>query len=427
MIGSLALITDAFHSATDFLATAVTLFTVRLADRPPDETHPYGHGKFENIAALALSALLLVLAGGVSVEAVQRLTEGAPPPQLSFIAFAVLGVEILVNVWRTYDLNRVAKETGSHALAADALHFGSDVLSSIAVLCGFLATLAGYAWADSAATLAVAVLIGVLALKLLKGTIDQLVDAVPRGMIAGLTRVIDDVPGVVSVRTVRVRNVGSSRFVDTLIDVPRHFTLEELVTLKDAVSLAVQSEIGAGEVAVSTLPIALDDESVRQQVLIAASRVGVPVHHITIQHLGDKLSISLDIEVDGEMPLGSAHDAASRLEDAIRAEVGGDAEVETHLEPMLADLLPGETITDHRAAAIAADLAEVAPALDVSDVHNVRVRLLGDGLFVAFHCRFHPETSTAAVHAALDDLERSVRTRWPAILRIVSHPEPLKG
>ncbi|SON56307.1 Ferrous-iron efflux pump FieF [Hartmannibacter diazotrophicus] len=426
MIGSLALITDAFHSGTDFLATFVTLMAVRIADRPPDETHPYGHGKFEALAALAEAALLLVFAGIVSAEAVGRLREGAPAPDVNAIAFAVLGVEIVVNIWRAHDLSKVARETGSAALAADALHFGSDVLSSLAVLAGFLATLAGFQGADSVATLAVAVLIAVLALKLLKTTIDQLTDAVPRGLIKSLTRSVDDVPGVVAVDFIRIRKVGHTHFVDVGLGVPRSFAQEELATLKSRVTKTIADELGEAEVVVSTQPVAVSEESVREQVLLAAVRVGIPVHHITIQHLGDRLSISLDIEVEAEMPLGASHDAATQVEEAIRAELGGDVEVETHLEPMMVDLLPGEDVDAQTTEAIFADLRHAAFSLQIADVHNVRVRQLGEGIFVVFHCRFPAATATADVHERLDQLERAVRERWPSILRIVSHPEPVR-
>src|SRR5262245_2137575 len=89
-IGSLALITDALHSCVDFLATGVTLLAVRVSDRPADASHPYGHGKFENLAALGEATLLLLLGGGVMVEAITQIAARAPPPALSFIAVGIL-------------------------------------------------------------------------------------------------------------------------------------------------------------------------------------------------------------------------------------------------------------------------------------------------------------------------------------------------
>src|SRR5687768_3970173 len=99
-IGSLALITDALHSCVDFLATAITWLAVRIGDRPPDTSHPYGHGKFENLAALAEAALLLLLAGGVTVEAITRIRAAEPPPAVSIWVLLVLLGEIAINAWR---------------------------------------------------------------------------------------------------------------------------------------------------------------------------------------------------------------------------------------------------------------------------------------------------------------------------------------
>src|SRR5579864_3499503 len=131
-IGSLALISEALHSSVDVAATIVTWMVVRFSDRPADEEHHYGHGKLESLSALGIIALLYVLAGGILVESYSRLREGAPPPKLSAVPFVVLLVDIVVNFWRARALHRVAHDTRSQALAADALHFASDVLGSVA-------------------------------------------------------------------------------------------------------------------------------------------------------------------------------------------------------------------------------------------------------------------------------------------------------
>jgi divalent metal cation (Fe/Co/Zn/Cd) transporter len=136
-IGSLALITDALHSATDFLATGMTWIAVRYGDRPADASHPYGHGKFENVAALGEATLLLLLAGGVLVEAIARIRNGGEPPPFSTVAVIALVVEIAAIRGGARELRRVGRQTQSAALQADALHFSSDVLSSFAVLGGF--------------------------------------------------------------------------------------------------------------------------------------------------------------------------------------------------------------------------------------------------------------------------------------------------
>src|SRR3981189_304835 len=148
--GSLALISEALHSSVDVVATVITWMVVRVSDRPADEEHHYGHGKLESVSALGIIAMLYVLAGGILVESYSRLREGAPPPKISAIPFIVLLIDIAVNFWRAPALHRTARDTKSQALAADALHFASYVLGSIAVIAGLALSGLGYAWGDAA-------------------------------------------------------------------------------------------------------------------------------------------------------------------------------------------------------------------------------------------------------------------------------------
>src|ERR1700743_1139746 len=157
-IGSLALISEALHSSVDVVATVITWMVVRVSDRPADEEHHYGHGKLESVSALGIIAMLYVLAGGILVESYSRLREGSPPPTLSAIPFVVLIIDIVVNLWRARALHRAARATRSQALAADALHFASDVLGSFAVIIGLILAALGFWWGDAAAAAAVAVM-----------------------------------------------------------------------------------------------------------------------------------------------------------------------------------------------------------------------------------------------------------------------------
>src|ERR1700730_13491205 len=180
-IGSLALISEALHSSVDVVATVVTWMVVRFSDRPADEEHHYGHGKLESVSALGIIAMLYVLAGGILVESFSRLREGAPPPALSAIPFVVLIVDIGVSFWRPRALHRAAHDTKSQALAADALHFASDVLGSIAVIVGLALSGLGYRWGDAAAAIGVAIMIALLGLRLARSTVETLLATAPGG------------------------------------------------------------------------------------------------------------------------------------------------------------------------------------------------------------------------------------------------------
>src|ERR1700731_518870 len=175
-IGSLALISEALHSSVDVAATIVTWMVVRVSDLPADKEHHYGHGKLESLSSLGITAMLYVLAGGILVESYSRLREGAPPPTLSAIPFIVLLVDIAVNFWRARALHRAAHDTKSQALAADALHFASDVLGSIAVIAGLALSGLGYTWGDAVAAATVAIIIAMLGWRMARSTVETLVD-----------------------------------------------------------------------------------------------------------------------------------------------------------------------------------------------------------------------------------------------------------
>src|SRR5262244_1388030 len=215
-IGSLALISEALHSSIDLVATIITWAVVRVSDRPADEEHHYGHGKLESLSALGVTALLYLLAGGILVEAYSRLREGTPPPSISAIPFVVLLIDIAVNYWRARALHRTARETRSQALAADALHFASDVLGSIAVIIGLALAGLGFWWGDAAAAIAVAIMIALLGLRMARSTVETLLDRAPEGVSEKAEAAIRAVAGVVGIERLRVRMVGPTCFIDTI-------------------------------------------------------------------------------------------------------------------------------------------------------------------------------------------------------------------
>ena len=424
MIGSLALISDALHSVIDLGATVVTLFAVRVADRPPDAEHHYGHGKVESVAALAEVALLFLLAGGVAVEAVKRLQTTEAAIAFSYIPFVVLGIEMTVNAWRARALMQVARETSSHALEADALHFASDFFGSIPVIIGLALSAYGHTWADPVAALVVALLISVLGLRLGKRTLDALVDTAPTGAAERIAVALRKLPGVVDVERVRVRTVGPRNFVEAAVGVPRTFPLDRLAEVKESIQTAVATILKDTDVTVTTTPIALDDETMQERIMLIARNRGLAVHHLTVHAIADRLAVAIDIEVDGNLALGDAHEVASGLEQAVTDELGAEVEVETHIEPLQAPRLDGRDLGPARASAVGAVLAELAGAGAVRGIHNVRVVATEGGEVVNFHCRADPTLTVYEVHEKVDEIERGLRRREPAVKRVIGHAEP---
>ena len=290
-IGSLALISEALHSSVDLVATIITWLVVRVSDRPADDEHHYGHGKFESLSALGVIAMLYVLAGGILVASYGRLREGTPPPVLSAIPFVVLLIDIAVNFWRARALHRAARDTKSQALAADALHFASDVLGSFAVIVGLALTGLGYHWGDAVAAIAVAVMIALLGLRLARSTVETLLDRAPEGAAEKATAAIRSVPGVVGVERLRVRMVGPTHFIDAIANVPRTFPIDRVEQIKRTAQDAVTKALGDADLTFTAVPVARDNESVRERIMVIARNSGLAIHHVTVHDLGGKLTV----------------------------------------------------------------------------------------------------------------------------------------
>ncbi|WGR97223.1 cation-efflux pump [Bradyrhizobium sp. ISRA443] len=424
-IGSLALISEALHSTIDLVATIITWAVVRVSDQPADAEHHYGHGKFESVSALGIIALLYVLAGGILVQAYSHLREGTPPPTISAIPFVVLVLDILVNLWRARALHRAARDTKSQALAADALHFASDVMGSTAVIVGLVLAGLGYWWGDAAAAIAVAVMIALLGLRMARETVETLLDRAPEGALEQATAAIKAVPGVVDVDRLRVRMVGATHFIDAIAKVPRTYPIDRVEEIKRRAQEAVTRTFGDADLTFTAVPVARDNESVRERIMVIARNSGLAIHHVTVHDLGGKLIVGIDLEVDGEMELTAAHAIAHDLERAIREDFGEDVEVDTHIEPLQPELPWGTDAAPERVDTIKAALTRfAADGGAIHDIHNVRVRDTDAGEIVNFHCRAAPSMSVIKVHDSVDEIERALRRAFPTIKRVISHAEP---
>ena len=425
--GSLALLSEAGHSALDFAATVMTWYAVRVSGKPADEEHHYGHGKVESVTALIATGLLFVLSALVIWEAAKRLLgAGGHFVEATIWAFGVTIASIVIDFMRARLLYRTARETMSHALEADALHFDSDMWSSCAVLAGLAGVALGYLWADSVAALIVAVVILIAGWRLGRRTIETLTDTAPEGASARISDIATKTAGVVAVERVRARTVGPTLFVDLVVAVSRTLPLDRVGAIKAQITKAIAAELPTAEVDVVTEPRALSDESVLERVMVIARNRALAVHHVTVHAISGQLAISLDLEVDGSLSLAAAHDIADGLEAALGEELGADVEIETHIEPLQMWGLAGRDAPNERVAAVREALTAISANIAfIGQIHDVRVRDTAEGEIVNFHCGVDPMLTVQDVHERVDDVERALRRQFPTIKRVIGHAEPL--
>ena len=317
--GSLGVLSEALHSGLDLVAAIITFLSVRVSDAPADEKHPYGHGKFENFSAFVETGLLLVTALYVIYEAFMRLFFRSVHIQPSFTAILILLCALAIDLTRARKLSRVAQKFSSEALEADALHFSTDVWSTMVVIAGIGFVWAGEKWnmpaliyADAIAGLAVAGVILWVGSQLGRRTLDALLDAAPEGLQQEIARAILRMDGVLEVERVRVRRAGNRHFVDATVSVPRTSTLEQVHALSDAIEKRV-GEIVPADVMVHAEPRAPRGEHLFESIRAVAQKMGLAIHDLSAFQQNDCLFVELHLEVDEKLILRDAHRQASEL------------------------------------------------------------------------------------------------------------------
>ncbi|MGH2812589.1 MAG: cation diffusion facilitator family transporter [Actinomycetota bacterium] len=426
--GSLAVLSEAAHSALDSAATLMAFVAVRIGSRPPDADHPYGHGKAESIFSLLEVAGLLTLSGFILWEAVDRLRFGGEEVDATWYAFGVIVLSIVVDFSRSRILSRAGRELRSPALQADALHFAADLLTSSAVLLGLVLVRAGYPVADAVAGLAVGGLVAFMSIRLGRRSVDALMDRAPADAVERIRLAAESVEGVSEVRRVRIRHVGGQPHADVVVGVSRRAALETAHEVTEKLESAVRRVEPGADVVVHVEPLA-DESLVAEQVMsIAARDPSVSqVHNVHVVQRPDGLHITLHAKFPDTMGLEEAHRISERLEREIASEVGAVARVDTHLEPLEDLSTAGADVTARRAGLVdwATKLANSQP--EVADCHEVLVTEADGSLSIVMHCTATSGLTVADVHRASTEIENRIHERWSEVGRVTVHFEPPGG
>jgi cation diffusion facilitator family transporter len=422
--GSLGLLSEAVHSGTDLVAALLTLFAVGVAVRPADQAHPYGHGKAEHLVALAEAAILVAVSLFLAYKAGSHLV-GATEPDVdaTWWALVVIAVVIGIDASRTLVSLRAGRRYDSPALLANALHFGSDLAGSTAVLAGLLLARAGYPEGDSLAALFVALLVLLAAGRLMRLNIDVLMDRVPAEAEATARRAIEGLSPPVQLRRLRMRQAAGRHFADVVIGVPPGAAVGQGHAAADAVEAAVQDALPESDVVVHVEP--LDEAALRERVHAAAMTIPRvrEVHNLRVLSVEGELEVALHVKLPGELSLDDAHAVASTVEQAIARAVPEVASVQTHLEPLRE---PG---AGHAPAAADVEASEAAVARVVSErtggpPRELRFLQTDEGLVAFLTVAFDPSGDLAAAHALASEIEHHVRRAAPQIADVIVHTEP---
>ncbi len=429
--GSLGILSEALHSALDLVAAGGTVFAVKVAARPADDEHPYGHGKVENLMALAETLLLLATAAWVIMEACERLLSSDPAAlevKFSYWAFAIVIISIVVDVNRAAMLKRVARETRSAALEADAAHFTTDIWSSAAVLLGITgAAVAGMtvegSWlhwvlmrADVFASLVVAALILHVCKDLGMQSINNLMDKSNGEAADSIRKAMAERMPTYPLSRLRVRESGARYYVDMEVQVPPSLHVDTAHEIADAIEALVATTLEGAETMVHMTPAQSLPETPEFVIRRLALSHRFGVHGLVLQHTDDgKFIIAVDLELPPAATLESWQVAVDAFRKEVQRNLNADL-VALHVEPDLrrvpayTEPLPEDWEDQVRQAMI----HRGAPLPS-----SIRCYTRGHERLCIITIPREPRLTVEESHARLTKLNKKLAERLPSVARIM--------
>ncbi|MFZ0215924.1 MAG: cation diffusion facilitator family transporter [Candidatus Dormiibacterota bacterium] len=426
LTGSLGLLSDAVHSGLDLIASSGAFVAVRASTKPADREHPYGHARGENLAAFGEGTLLVAASLVIGYEALARLLGASVAVIPAGYAFAVVIVTIAVETTRATVLRRVARATGSAALAGSAQNRFADLISAFAVLVGLIGVRVGLHWADTAVALIVAIVILQAGIRLAWRSGDILIDRAPRGVEDRVRAIVGEVDGVREVREVRVRRSGARLLGDAHVSARRLLSVERAEALVAEIQRAVAAGVPELELTV-VVEAQPRDSAMVERVHAVAERLPRmhDLHNVTVEREADgTLHLSMHAKLPGEFSLADATATSQRLETELRREFPGVSRIDVHLEPLEPDLVRGQNVTQPRQDLVDQVRRQVLRHPAILGCRDVELSERGGRITAYVVAEMPSDVTLERAHAVQSELEEQIRVAMPSIGDVVARVVP---
>jgi cation diffusion facilitator family transporter len=424
--GALSLIADGLDTLFDGLANVIGLIAVRMGSRPPDADHPYGHRKFETMAAIFIATMLFITAWELTLSAVDRLLNPTETIVNQWSVAALIFGGMVQGFTGWWEMRR-GRALHSEILVADARHTVASVYVSVAVLIGLGLVYLGYQWADPLVAILVAGVIARIGIQTVLENVPALVDRAPlEPDTIGL--VVADVEGVESFHRIRSRGTADSIAVDLHVRVDPRLSIQTANGIADEVRRRLLNLDGVDDVTVH-LEAQRGPEStaaLHQAVKLAADEEGITIHEFWVQQIDGQIGLHLHVGVDPYLTLSEAHEVVDRLESTIRERLPEVISIYTHIETAAAEILPSARVTqglqEHIERAVYA-AADAIPAL--SHPHDIQIRQVEGRLFIAAEALVDGSLSVGQAHDLSTQMQESIRANVPNVGEVLVHLEPI--
>lgn len=429
--GALAVVADAFHSLVDSSSNLIGLAGVWISARPADGNHPYGHQKYETIAAMGIGAMLMVAGYEIGKGVVERLLGAAPGLNITPLTFGLMALTFALNLAVVAYETRAGRRLNSQILLADAAHTRTDLLVTTSVIASLAAAQSGWTWLDPLVAGGVVILLFRAAWQILRSTSNVLTDVAVADP-ADVERIARAVPGVHTVRGIRSRGRADAMYLDLNVQVdPAMNTAQAHNVASEVEQRLAQALPGVTETMVHIEPRAEAGspwETIALTARTAADGLGVGVHDLHAHAETDGgYSLELHLEVEAGLTLGEAHARADAFERRMREALPQVREVVTHIEPLPVEL-PDETGRIARQAELRRRITRHVDGLaGAGACHAVQLHNVGGHLTATLHVTQPASLALTEAHQLAERIERALHAQEAGLRRVIVHVEPPEG
>lgn len=430
--GSLGVLSEVFNSGIDIFVCLVTILSIKYSSRPPDEDHNYGHEKVESFSALFQVFILFITSAYIIYEAINRLfIDKNKEVHVSIWIFLALIVSMIIDFYRARILRKVANETKSSALEADALHFSTDILSSSVVIIGLIFVYLNISkTADTIAALIVTVIIIYLGYRLSKKSIDSLMDRVPAGLYEKVRYETLLIIGVEDIKSYRIRSSGSKIYIDMIILVSRLVPFSKAHDIMDNVERKINELIPNADVVIHSEPVETKSETINDKIRMIVNEYGLKCHDIFSHKIDNEIYSELHIEVDNTNDLTKAHNIVTEIEERIKKEIDVISHLKIHIDEPSEIIFDTRDITPHSNEIVREVRNILSESSDVLSSNDIQVISTNGKIRISMNCVFNSIHSLDEVHDIVTVLESKIylnlKENYPKLANVIIHAEPSK-
>ena len=427
LTGSLGLLSEFAHSGLDLFAALVTVFSIKISNKPADKEHQYGHGKVENLSAIAQVGILFITCGYIIYEAITRLfLHTEYHLEITIWAYVVMFTSIIVDISRSRILKKVADETRSQALEADALHFSTDIWSASVVILGLLLVSLNISKAaDAIAALFVSVIVIYISYKLLKRAIDQLMDKVPEGLYEKISKEVKKIDGVEDIKILRLRESGAKIFIDMTIYIDRTLLFQKVHDIMDNVENKINELVSNSDITIHSEPIESKKETLIDKTRLIVERNGLKCHDIFTYELDNANNIELDIEYPADDNFKEAHKVITKIENEIYDEVKEINKLIIHIDEPSDLIIKSKNVTEENCELVSKVEKLILSYKEVHDCSDINIMDSENKFRITLVCIFPEELSFRQVHRLVHKMESEIYRLSEDIGSVLIHAEPL--